>query len=75
MTSMQTENWPTQINLKFSPRYIPTAAWFGGMCIGALSVLADALGAIGSGTGTYSSKKITTYTLGPYWPGAQLAVL
>merc|ERR1712003_267200 len=32
-------------------RYIPTAAWFGGMCIGALSVLADALGAIGSGTG------------------------
>lgn len=32
-------------------RYIPTAAWFGGMCIGALSVMADALGAIGSGTG------------------------
>jgi len=32
-------------------RYIPTAAWFGGMCIGALSVLADGLGAIGSGTG------------------------
>lgn len=32
-------------------RYIPTAAAFGGMCIGALSVLADFLGAIGSGTG------------------------
>merc|ERR1712008_251267 len=32
-------------------RYIPTAAWFGGMGIGALSVMADALGAIGSGTG------------------------
>uniref|UniRef100_A0A7S2SBJ5 Translocon Sec61/SecY plug domain-containing protein n=1 Tax=Rhizochromulina marina TaxID=1034831 RepID=A0A7S2SBJ5_9STRA len=32
-------------------RYIPTAAAFGGMCIGALTVLADFLGAIGSGTG------------------------
>ena len=32
-------------------RYIPTAAAFGGMCIGALSVIADFLGAIGSGTG------------------------
>ena len=32
-------------------RYIPTAAAFGGLCIGVLSVLADFLGAIGSGTG------------------------
>lgn len=32
-------------------RYIPTAAAFGGMCIGALTVGADFLGAIGSGTG------------------------
>lgn len=32
-------------------RYIPTAAAFGGLCIGALSVTADLLGAIGSGTG------------------------
>ena len=32
-------------------RYIPAAAAFGGMCIGALTVLADFLGAIGSGTG------------------------
>ena len=32
-------------------RYIPTAAAFGGLCIGALSVMADLLGAIGSGTG------------------------
>lgn len=31
-------------------RYIPTAATFGGMCIGLLSVLADLMGAIGSGT-------------------------
>jgi len=32
-------------------RYIPTAAAFGGLCIGALSVTADFMGAIGSGTG------------------------
>lgn len=32
-------------------RYIPIAATFGGLCIGALTVLADFLGAIGSGTG------------------------
>ncbi|PIA42094.1 hypothetical protein AQUCO_02100153v1 [Aquilegia coerulea] len=32
-------------------RYIPTAAAFGGMCIGVLCVLADLMGAIGSGTG------------------------
>ena len=32
-------------------RYIPTAAALGGVCIGALSVLADFIGAIGSGTG------------------------
>jgi len=32
-------------------RYIPTAAAFGGMCIGALTVVADFMGAIGTGTG------------------------
>ena len=32
-------------------RYIPPAAAFGGMCIGALTVVADFMGAIGSGTG------------------------
>lgn len=32
-------------------KYIPTAAAFGGLCIGALTILADFLGAIGSGTG------------------------
>ncbi|KAJ6724564.1 SECY/SEC61-ALPHA FAMILY MEMBER [Salix viminalis] len=32
-------------------RYIPTAAAFGGICIGALTVVADFMGAIGSGTG------------------------
>lgn len=32
-------------------RYIPPAAALGGMCIGALTVAADLLGALGSGTG------------------------
>ena len=32
-------------------RYIPIAAAFGGMCIGLLTVVADFMGAIGSGTG------------------------
>lgn len=32
-------------------RYIPAAAAFGGMCIGLLTVFADFMGAIGSGTG------------------------
>lgn len=35
----------------FLNHYIPIAAAFGGMCIGALTVFADLLGAIGSGTG------------------------
>lgn len=30
-------------------RYIPTAAAFGGMCIGALTIVADFMGAIGTG--------------------------
>ena len=37
--------------VKYLNRYIPTAAAFGGCCIGALSVFADFMGAIGSGTG------------------------
>jgi len=32
-------------------RYIPVAASFGGICIGSLTILADFMGAIGSGTG------------------------
>lgn len=36
-------------------RYIPIAASFGGMCIGALTILADFLGAIGSGIIVYLS--------------------
>eukprot|EP00825_Cyclidium_porcatum_P003967 TRINITY_DN11844_c0_g1_i1.p1 TRINITY_DN11844_c0_g1~~TRINITY_DN11844_c0_g1_i1.p1 ORF type:complete len:152 (-),score=21.20 TRINITY_DN11844_c0_g1_i1:107-562(-) len=36
---------------KVFSKYIPIAAVSGGICIGLLSVLADLLGAIGSGTG------------------------
>ncbi|KAK1738927.1 protein transport protein SEC61 subunit alpha [Skeletonema marinoi] len=39
-------------------RYIPTAAAFGGMCIGALTVIADFMGAIGTGTGILLSVTI-----------------
>lgn len=39
-------------------RYIPIAATFGGMCIGALTIIADFLGAIGSGTGILLSVTI-----------------
>merc|ERR1719253_968538 len=37
--------------LKVLNRFIPIAAVFGGMCIGVLTIVADFLGAIGSGTG------------------------
>lgn len=36
---------------RYLNRYIPTAAVLGGMCIGALTIIADFMGAIGSGTG------------------------
>mmetsp|Transcript_70904 Transcript_70904/g.98220 ORF Transcript_70904/g.98220 Transcript_70904/m.98220 type:complete len:208 (-) Transcript_70904:178-801(-) len=37
--------------IKYLSRYINTAATFGGFCIGLLSIFADFMGAIGSGTG------------------------
>jgi protein transport protein SEC61 subunit alpha len=37
--------------IKYLGRYIITAATFGGVCIGALCIFADFMGAIGSGTG------------------------
>lgn len=37
--------------IKYLNRYINTAATFGGICIGLLSIVADFMGAIGSGTG------------------------
>jgi len=41
----------TKSTISVLNRYIPIAAAFGGMCIGALTVAADFMGAIGSGTG------------------------
>jgi protein transport protein SEC61 subunit alpha len=38
-------------NIELLKKYIPVAAGFGGICIGLLSILADCMGAIGSGTG------------------------
>jgi protein transport protein SEC61 subunit alpha len=35
--------------LNYLKRYIPIAASFGGICIGSLTILADFMGAIGSG--------------------------
>merc|ERR1712217_476217 len=46
MPGFRDSDLPKQLN-----RYIPTAAAFGGACIGALTIVADFLGAIGSGTG------------------------
>jgi len=44
--------------LKVLRKYIPIAAAFGGICIGALSLFADFMGAIGSGTGILLSVTI-----------------
>jgi len=41
-------------------RYITTAAAFGGICIGALSIFADFMGALGSGTSILLSVSIIT---------------
>jgi len=37
--------------VKHLDRYVPIAAACGGICIGLLTIMADFLGAIGSGTG------------------------
>eukprot|EP00466_Bigelowiella_natans_P006562 jgi/Bigna1/88151/estExt_fgenesh1_pg.C_280180 len=48
---MEFKGFRKQSVIKVLERYIPIAAAFGGMCIGALTVVADFMGAIGSGTG------------------------
>ncbi|CAM6117956.1 unnamed protein product [Calypogeia fissa] len=44
-------------------RYIPTAAAFGGILIGALTIMADLMGAIGSGTGILLTVSIIYQTV------------
>merc|ERR1712151_493995 len=46
MPGFRESDLPKQLN-----RYIPIAAAFGGACIGGLTIIADFLGVIGSGTG------------------------
>ena len=48
---MEIEGMREESMVRHLNRYIPIAAAFGGMCIGALSIVADFMGAIGSGTG------------------------
>lgn len=49
--NLQIYNHAETSNLKILEEYIPTAAAFGGLMIGLLSVTADLMGVIGSGTG------------------------
>lgn len=56
--NLQIYNHSETSNLKILEEYIPTAAGFGGMLIGALSVIADLMGVIGSGTGILLSVTI-----------------
>jgi protein transport protein SEC61 subunit alpha len=39
--------------LNILKRYIPVAATFGGICVGILTIIADLMGAIGSGLNIY----------------------
>eukprot|EP01044_Picomonas_judraskeda_P026394 COSAG03_NODE_8000_length_847_cov_1.394385_1_plen_123_part_00 len=45
------QGWRQEKMIDVLRMYIPTAAALGGACIGALTVAADFMGAIGSGTG------------------------
>lgn len=48
---MTIEGLGKEAMVKYLGRYIHIAATFGGICIGALCIVADFMGAIGSGTG------------------------
>jgi len=48
---MTIENLGKEAMVKYLARYIHVAATFGGICLGALCIFADFMGAIGSGTG------------------------
>jgi len=56
--NMTISSYRDDTTLSVLKRYIPIAAAFGGMCIGLLTVLADFMGAIGSGTGILLSTTI-----------------
>lgn len=48
---MTIDNMGKETMIRYLGRYIHIAATFGGVCIGALCIFADFMGAIGSGTG------------------------
>lgn len=48
---MKISGYREQSNIETLNKYIPTAAYLGGMVIGLISVFSDLMGAIGSGTG------------------------
>ena len=48
---MKVSAYREQTNVEVLNRYIPTAAYLGGMLIGLISIFSDMMGAIGSGTG------------------------
>jgi len=50
-SDMMIEGMREESMIRYISRYINTAAAFGGICIGALCIFADFMGAIGSGTG------------------------
>ena len=48
---MKISGYREESNIETLNKYIPTAAYLGGMVIGLISVFSDLMGAIGSGTG------------------------
>lgn len=55
---MRISGYRDQTNIEVLNKYIPTAAYLGGMVIGLISVFSDLMGAIGSGTGILLSVSI-----------------
>lgn len=52
------KGYQEQSNISVLNRYIPIAATCGGMCIGLITILANLMGCIGSGTGILLSVSI-----------------
>jgi len=58
--------------VKVLNRYIPVAAAFGGICIGLLSIFADFMGALGSGTGILLAVSIISGYIDMYYRQANM---
>ena len=55
---MKISGFRESTNIEVLNKYIPTAAYLGGMVIGLISIFSDLMGAIGSGTGILLSVSI-----------------